>query len=157
LQPYSSARSIKEGTDKPKNAVMNEKNQTDMTKPDVDTAFYLAVTRTELSLERTQLAWIRTIMALMGTGIAISKGLEALQKARIVSGVALIRHGNLSAIVLTIAGTILLIAITVIFISRGKQLAFMKQQSYRLINPAFLVSMVTIFLGTAIGYLLITY
>jgi uncharacterized membrane protein YidH (DUF202 family) len=136
---------------------MTDSEDKDPAKHDADLAFYLAVTRTELSLERTQLAWIRTIMALMGTGIAISKGLEALQKARIVSGVALIRHGNLSAIVLTIAGTTLLIAITVIFISRGRQLAIMKQQSYRLITPAFLVSLVTIFLGTAIGYLLITY
>ena len=116
---------------------------------------YLAAERTELALETTQLSWIRTVLTFMATGLAISKGIEALHSARVISGKALINHANFVGIFLTVAATVMLIVATFYFISRRRQLARIRGEFVFKAIPTFLISICTIILGLGLSYLLI--
>jgi putative membrane protein len=120
------------------------------TDPRVD----LAVERTELALERTQLAWIRTTLALLGSGIALDKGLEAMHRARIESGNALVQDAHFLGLSLSIAGTVLMIFTTWYYIRRSRSLANMKGGKPLLVPPGALASFLIILLGLAINFLL---
>ena len=116
---------------------------------------YLAAERTELALESTQLAWIRTVLTFMATGLAISKGVEALHESRIISGKALIENANIAGIFLTITGTVMLMVTTFYFILRRRQLAKIRGSfSFKMI-PTLLTSLCTIGAGVGLSYLLI--
>lgn len=116
---------------------------------------YLAAERTELALEATQLAWIRTVLAFMATGLIISKGIEALHDARIITGKALIENANITGIFLTITGTVMLTVTTFYFILRRRQLAKIRGSfSFKMI-PTLLTSLCTICAGAGLSYLLI--
>lgn len=120
------------------------------TDPRVD----LAVERTELALERTQLAWIRTTLALMGSGIALDKGLEAMHRARIESGNALVQNAHIVGLALSITGTVLMMFTTWYYIRRTHSLASMKGGKPLLVPPGALASFLIILLGLAVNFLL---
>jgi uncharacterized membrane protein YidH (DUF202 family) len=117
---------------------------------------HLAAERTELALESTQLAWIRTVLTFMATGMAISKGVEALHNAKVISGKNLTIHANFAGIFLTIAGTVMLIVATFYFLLRRKQLAKIRGEFAFKMVPALLISICTILIGLGLSYLLIT-
>jgi len=116
---------------------------------------YLAAERTELVLETTQLAWIRTVLTFIATGFAISKGVEAMSKAGVITGQALITNANVTGIILTITGTVMLTATTFYFIVRRRQLAKIRGTFLYKIIPILLTSICTILLGLGLSYLLI--
>ena len=116
---------------------------------------YLAAERTELVLETTQLAWIRTVLTFIATGFAISKGVEAMSKAGVITGQSLITNANVTGIILTITGTVMLTATTFYFIVRRRQLAKKKETFLYKIIPILLTSICTILLGLGLSYLLI--
>lgn len=115
---------------------------------------YLAAERTDLALETTQLAWIRTTLTMMGIGIAISKGAEALFKAKIVKQ-EITMHTDVMGIVMTIVGTVLLTVITFYFLLRRRQLAKTRDAYAYGIIPILLISVFTILAGVGLSYLLI--
>lgn len=121
---------------------------------DADPRVDLAVERTEYALERTQLAWIRTSLALLGSGVALDKGTEAVHKARIESGDALVRNAHMIGIYLSVAGTLLMIINTWMFIRRSRTLAQIKNSKPMLLPPGAVASLVVIFLGIVVSLLL---
>jgi uncharacterized membrane protein YidH (DUF202 family) len=121
---------------------------------DADPRVDLAVERTEYALERTQLAWIRTSLALLGSGVALDKGTEAVHKARIESGDALVRNAHMIGIYLAVAGTLLMIINTWMFIRRSRTLAQIKNSKPRWMPPGAVASLVVIFLGVVVSLLL---
>lgn len=116
---------------------------------------YLAAERTELVLETTQLAWIRTVLTFIATGFAISKGVEAMSKTGVITGQSLITNANVTGIILTITGTVMLTATTFYFIVRRRQLAKIRGTFLYKIIPILLTSICTILLGLGLSYLLI--
>ena len=115
---------------------------------------YLAAERTDLALESTQLAWIRTTLTMIGVGIAISKGSEALYTNKLIAEDVL-ASADMMGIVLTIAGTVMLTVITFYFLIRRRQLAKTTESySYGMI-PILLISLFTILAGMGLSYLLI--
>ena len=116
---------------------------------------YLAAERTELVLETTQLAWIRTVLTFIATGFAKSKGVEAMSKAGVITGQSLITNANVTGIILTITGTVMLTATTFYFIVRRRQLAKIRGTFLYKIIPILLTSICTILLGLGLSYLLI--
>lgn len=116
---------------------------------------YMAAERTELALETTQLAWIRTVLTFMVLGLTISKGMEALYNAKVITGKGLIENTNIAGIFLIITGTVMLTATTFYFIIRRRQLAKIRGSfSFKMI-PTILTSISTIFVGAGLSYLLI--
>jgi uncharacterized membrane protein YidH (DUF202 family) len=114
----------------------------------------LAVERTELALERTQLSWIRLSLALLGSGVALDKGIEAVHEARIESGDALVRNAHMIGIYLSVAGTMLMIINTWRFVRRSRSLAQMKKSKPMWIPPGAAASLVVILLGIVVSLLL---
>lgn len=115
---------------------------------------YLAAERTDLALETTQLAWIRTTLTMIGIGIAISKGSEALYNAKVLQEDTLVQ-ADIMGIVLTIAGTVILTVITFYFLLRRRQLAKTRDAYSYGIIPILLISVFTILTGVGLSYLLI--
>lgn len=115
---------------------------------------YLAAERTDLAIETTQLAWIRTTLTMMGIGIAISKGSEALYNAKIITE-DIIAHTDIMGIVMTIVGTVLLTVITFYFLIRRRQLAKTREAYSYGIIPILMISVFTILAGVGLSYLLI--
>lgn len=115
---------------------------------------YLAAERTDLALEATQLAWIRTTLTMIGIGIAISKGSDALYNNKVISE-KITTDADMMGITLTIAGTVILTVITFYFLIRRRQLAKTTDSySYGMI-PILLISVFTILAGVGLSYLLI--
>lgn len=115
---------------------------------------YLAAERTDLALETTQLAWIRTTLTMIGIGIAISKGSDALYNSKVISE-KIATDADIMGIILTIAGTVILTVITFYFLIRRRQLAKTTESySYGMI-PILLISAFTILAGVGLSYLLI--
>ena len=115
----------------------------------------LAVERTELAWERTQLAWIRTTLSMLAGGIGLDKGLESLRKARIDSGDALIANSHIVGIVLSIAGTVLILINTWLYIRRSYSLSRMKGRKPVKVPPGAIASILIIILGIGISLLLL--
>lgn len=122
---------------------------------DADPRVDLAIQRTEFALERTQLAWIRTTLAFIASGIGVDKGMEAIHDARLQSGNALFENAHIIGISLSIAATVLLLLVTLFYISRSRKLARMKAVKPMLLPPGTAASLLIILLGTVISVLLL--
>lgn len=116
---------------------------------------YLATERTELALENTMLAWIRTTLTFMAVGLLISKGIEALSDASVITGKELIKHANITGIFLSITSTIMLTVTTFYFIARRRQLARIRNSFLYKMLPTLLTALCAIIVGIGITYLLI--
>jgi putative membrane protein len=119
---------------------------------DVDPRVDLAVERTELALERTQLAWVRTLLSMIGGGFVIDRALEALHKSRLESGQALVSHGHLTGMIFTGLGTFLMVLVTINYFGRASKLARMKGGKKSFLAPGFLLSVMTILIGSLLLY-----
>jgi len=119
---------------------------------DVDPRVDLAVERTMLAMERTQLAWVRTVMSLITAGIAIDKGVAALHKARLLTGIAWEKNGHLAGLLLTIGGVVLMTFTTILFILRWRKLALMRGTRRDLLQPGILISIFIILIGGLAAY-----
>jgi len=122
---------------------------------DADPRVDLAVERTEYALERTQLAWIRTVLSMLGGGIALDKGVEAIHKARVETGVSLVNSAHAIGIALSITGTLLMLFTTIFYIRRSQSLAKIKGTKPERIPPGVLGSILILILGIGISFLLL--
>lgn len=114
----------------------------------------LAMERTMYAIERTQLSWVRTVLALITGGIAIDKGLSALHKARVLSGVAWEKNGHFGGLLLTSGGTVLIALVTVYYIIRIWQLSEMLGKRNKLLYPGTLASVFMCIVGVLSVYFL---
>lgn len=134
-------------------------NQSEDIKPDATKLAMertlLAYERTELALERTQLSWVRTTLALLGSGIALDKGIELMHRDRIEKGTALVQNAHIVGITLSIAGTLLIIYTTWFYIQRSRTLAQIKGGKTLLLPPGAMASFLIILLGIALSLLLL--
>ncbi|HEY4967260.1 MAG TPA: DUF202 domain-containing protein [Puia sp.] len=119
---------------------------------EVDPRVDLAVERTELALERTQLAWVRTLLSMIGGGFVIDKAMEAVHQARLESGKAWLNNGHLAGLVITGAGTLLMVMVTINYGFRARKLAGMKGGKKSFLAPGFLLSVMTICIGILLLY-----
>jgi len=110
---------------------------------DVDPRVDLAVERTMLALERTQLAWVRTVLTLITAGIAIDK----LHLARIVAGIAWQKDAHMAGVLLTSAGTALIILTTINYIKRKRELSLMRGRKNTLLEGGTLISIFITIIG----------
>jgi len=119
----------------------------EMTDPNIQVR--LASERTEMALERTQLAWIRTTFAIIGAGLALDKGLQAMAAADIPIDADWKQSGHVAALSLCFVATISLLWATIRFSRYAKQ---MSQSTYNAssLSPALLLSGIVILLGTAV-------
>ena len=60
------------------------------------------------------LARAGTVVSCIAGGFTIDKGLDALHKARVASGEAWVNHGHAAGMVLTVAGTVLMVLVVMI-------------------------------------------
>jgi putative membrane protein len=126
------------------------------TDPHINLAGELAVERTELALERTHLAWIRTVFTLLTAGVALDKGMEIIHQARLLTGEAWVQHGHVAGIVLTVAGTILLLLVTIAYVQRFRALRRLRGGPGAVLTPGLLASGLVLLVGALVSYLLIT-
>ncbi|HRI20806.1 MAG TPA: DUF202 domain-containing protein [Panacibacter sp.] len=129
--------------------------QIENTEKDNDPRIHLSVERTELALERTQLAWIRTTFTLMTAGLAIDKGSAYIHEQRIASNEAFINNAHGIGIFLTSLGTVLMLAETIHFIRRNKQLAAMKKAKAPFVSTSGVLSAMVMLLGFIMVYLML--
>jgi putative membrane protein len=122
---------------------------------DSDPRVDLAIQRTEFALERTQLAWIRTTLTFLASGIGLDKGMEAIHKTRLEAGNALSNNAHAIGITLSIAATLLLSLVTLLYIRRLRRLARMKGVKPMLFPPGSVASFLIILLGAVISFLLV--
>lgn len=125
------------------------------TDPRVD----LAVERTALALERTHLAWIRMMFNMITSGLAIDKGLEIIVDQKLISHKSLIglaNTGHIIGIILTASGTLLLVAETLQFEKRSKQLATIKKEKNSIFTTTLFLSILVMFVGLALIYVMIS-
>ncbi|MEX1202582.1 MAG: DUF202 domain-containing protein [Ferruginibacter sp.] len=120
-----------------------------------DPSIHLAVERTELALERTHLAWLRTTFTLMTAGLAIDKGAAYIHEERLAKNEAFFNNAHVIGIFLTSLGTVLLLAETIQFVTRSRQLANMKMATASLFSAASVLSMIVILLGVFLAYLMV--
>lgn len=125
------------------------------TDPRVD----LAVERTALALERTHLAWVRMMFNMITSGIAIDKGLEIIVEQKLLSHKALAglaNMGHIIGIILTSSGTLLLLAETLQFEKRSRQLASMKKERFSLFSTSMALSILVMGVGLGLIYVMIS-
>ena len=87
--------------------ILMEKNETNSL-PESTVKNQSALEATLYAIERTLLAWIRTTLALLGSGIALDKGMEYIHQTRVISGTALFENAHVIGIVLSCFSTLLL-------------------------------------------------
>ncbi len=124
---------------------------------DADPRVDLAVLRTELALDRTQLAWVRTAFTLITAGLAIDKGAEALHEARVLAGKNWVTGSHAVGTTLTAAATVFLIIASVAYYQQARNLAQIKGAKPPLLPPAVLITLLVIFLGITLSFMLITW
>ena len=124
--------------------------------PHINLAGELAVERTELALERTHLAWIRTVFTLFMAGLALDKGMQIIHQARLLAWEDWVQHGHVAGIVLTVAGTILLLLVTVAYVQRFRALRRLRGGPGAVLTPGLLASGLVLLLGALVSYLQIT-
>ncbi len=125
------------------------------TDPRVD----LAVERTSLALERTHLAWVRMMFNMITSGLAIDKGLEIIAEQKLIGHKALIglaNTGHILGIILTASGTLLLLAETLQFDKRSRQLAALKKEKFFLLSTTMTLSILVMLVGLALIYVMIS-
>jgi inner membrane protein YidH len=118
----------------------------------LDPRLSFSIEATVLALERTQLAWIRTLLSMIGGGFVIDKSLEALHKARIESGQAWVRHAHFGGLVITGIGTFLMAVVTILYLKRNWKLVEMNGARKSYLDPAFLLSALTVIVGVMLTY-----
>ncbi len=123
-------------------------------KPSANPLLDLAVERTTLALERTQLAWVRTVIGFITAGFAIDKGTAILHQSRVVSGVAWSRNGHFAGLLLTITATILMTAVTLLYIRRSAELNRMQPMKTSPFAPTALLSIFVCVVGGITIYFL---
>lgn len=106
-------------------------------------------------VERTLLAWVRTSLALLGSGIAIDKGMEYIHQTRIVSGTALFANAHVIGIVLSLFSTLFLFLSTLFSYQRLARLADQSGVGRKVILPVIATSCLVIMLGATISVLLL--
>ena len=119
-----------------------------------DPRIEIAIERTQLAYERTQLAWIRTVLTLITAGFALDKGSEALHQARIAMGMALVKSGHVSGMLLTISGTFTMVLVSIIYLRRMKELYKLGRMRRKLSYPVLILSFVITFFGVIVIYFL---
>lgn len=139
--------------DYPKNPSLPEKIEVVQS---ADPRIYLAVERTSLACERTQLAWIRTVIGLITAGFAIDKGTALLHEARLVAGHAWAKNGHFAGLLLTSIATALMIAVTILYVRRVRQLNSMRKLKETLPAPTTILSVFICVVGGITIYFLNT-
>lgn len=119
-----------------------------------DTKTLLAVERTLYAVERTQLAWVRTTLAMLGSGIALDKGLEYIHQTRVIAGTALFESAHIIGLVLSLFSTILLLMSTVFSYRRLRVLTAQMTMNMRTVLPTLFLSLLVVILGATISFLL---
>jgi putative membrane protein len=114
-----------------------------------------ALEATLYALERTMLAWVRTSLALLGSGIAIDKGMEYIHQTRVLSGTALFENAHVIGIVLSCFSTLLLLLSTLFSYQRLASLADQLRIGRKAIFPVMATSFLVIILGATISILLL--
>ncbi len=114
-----------------------------------------ALEATLYALERTLLAWVRTSLALLGSGIAIDKGMEYIHQTRVLSGTALFENAHMIGIVLSCFSTLLLLLSTLFSYQRLASLADQLRIGRKAIFPVMATSFLVIILGATISILLL--
>lgn len=114
-----------------------------------------ALEATLYALERTLLAWVRTSLALLGSGIAIDKGMEYIHQTRVLSGTALFENAHVIGIVLSCFSTLLLLLSTLFSYQRLASLADQLRIGRKAIFPVMATSFLVIILGATISILLL--
>lgn len=114
-----------------------------------------ALEATLYALERTLLAWVRTSLALLGSGIAIDKGMEYIHQTRVLSGTALFENAHMIGIVLSCFSTLLLLLSTLFSYQRLASLADQLRIGRKAIFPVIASSFLVIILGATISILLL--
>ncbi|MBU3745337.1 MAG: DUF202 domain-containing protein [Sediminibacterium sp.] len=119
-----------------------------------DTKTLLAIERTLYAVERTQLAWVRTTLAMLGSGIALDKGMEYIHQTRVIAGTALFESAHILGVVLSFFSTILLLLSTAFSYRRLSVLTMqMKMPSISRL-PSLFLSLLVVLLGATISILL---
>ncbi len=108
-----------------------------------------------LALERTQLAWIRTALGLLAAAVAMDKGIEALHRARIEAGTALVRHAHVAGLTVIAVTLMLFAGATISYHRHGARLANMSGTTSKEINWIFWQSLFLILLGTVVFTMLL--
>lgn len=119
-----------------------------------DTKTLLAVERTLYAVERTQLAWVRTTLAMLGSGIALDKGMEYIHQTRVIAGTALFESAHIIGVVLSLFSTILLLLSTVFCYRRVSMLTIQMKMNMRTVLPTLFLSLLVVVLGATISFLL---
>ena len=114
-----------------------------------------ALEATLYALERTLLAWIRTTLALLGSGIALDKGMEYIHQTRVLSGTALFENAHVIGIVLSCFSTLLLFLSTLFSYQRLARLADQLGNGRKTIFPVIATASLVILLGATISILLL--
>jgi putative membrane protein len=114
-----------------------------------------ALEATLYALERTLLAWVRTSLALLGSGIAIDKGMEYIHQTRVLSGTSLFENAHMIGIVLSCFSTLLLLLSTLFSYQRLASLADQLRIGRKAIFPVMATSFLVIILGATISILLL--
>ena len=114
----------------------------------------LAVERTLYAVERTQLAWVRTTLAMLGSGIALDKGMEYIHQTRVIAGTALFESAHIIGVVLSLFSTILLLLSTIFCYRRLSILTTQMKMNMRTGLPTLCLSLLVVTLGATISYLL---
>lgn len=130
----------------------NERNEAPTTS---EVKNHTALEATLYALERTLLAWVRTSLALLGSGIAIDKGMEYIHQTRVLSGTALFENAHVIGIVLSCFSTLLLLLSTLFSYQRLASLADQLRIGRKAIFPVMATSFLVIILGATISILLL--
>ena len=142
---------LKRGTEQ---LIPMEKNET-YSLPEPTVKNQTALATTVYALERTLLAWIRTTLALLGSGIALDKGMEYIHQTRVSSGTALFENAHVIGIVLSCFSTLLLFLSTLFSYQRLAHLADQLGSGRKVIFPVIATACLVILLGATISILLL--
>jgi len=119
-----------------------------------DTKTLLAIERTLYAVERTQLAWVRTTLAMLGSGIALDKGMDYIHQTRIIAGTALFESAHIIGVVLSLFSTILLLLSMVFSYRRLSVLTTKMKMESKHMFPTLFLSLLVVLLGATISVLL---
>ena len=117
----------------------------------------MSVENTELAYKRTQLAWVRTVFAIITTAIALDQVVKAIHDPKIKMGNYWISNSNLISFILTCIGSLLLIAETIFYVKRTKELMALRDAPLKKFSGTAVLSMFVILLGVLVSYMLIIY
>jgi uncharacterized membrane protein YidH (DUF202 family) len=109
----------------------------------------LAIQRTALALERTQLAWVRTNFAILSAGLALDKGIQALNEADLLVGTDWLAGGHVVGVLLAGVATGTLAWATQQYTAQLKSVGG-RSTIVVLLNPALMLSVLVVVLGVIV-------